>query len=184
MESVKWTYVGIACGVFFVAILFCFARIPEVNEEASMAAEAKESGEVFRRASLYSPHLILGFIAQFLYVGGQVAVASLFLFHTNEIGNFSDSTGSILLSVGLGCFTIGRFAGIALLKKFRPEHLLAAFTFGALVTLIVIITVKTPNSTYALLVLMFFESIMFPNIFSLGTKDLGRNHKRGSALSK
>ncbi|KAG2229241.1 hypothetical protein INT48_008644 [Thamnidium elegans] len=182
LDSVKWTYIGIACGVFFVAILFCFAHIPEVNEEALMAAESKESGELIRRASLMSPHLILGAIAQFLYVGGQVAVASLFLFHSSEIGHFSDSRGSILLSVALGCFTIGRFVGIGLLKKFRPEHLLAAFTSGAIITLIFVITMKTSTTTYALLVVMFFESILFPTIFSLGTKDLGRNHKRGSAF--
>lgn len=184
LESVKWTYIGIACGVFFVAILFCFAHIPEVNEEALMAKESKETGELIRRAALMSPHLILGAIAQFLYVGGQVAVASLFLFHSSEIGHFSDSKGSILLSVALGCFTIGRFVGIGLLKKFRPEHLLAAFTSGAIITLIFVITMKTPTTTYALLVVMFFESILFPTIFSLGTKDLGRNHKRGSAFSK
>lgn len=149
-----------------------------------MAAESKETGELIRRASLYSPHLVLGGITQFLYVGGQVGVASMFLFYTSDVGKFSDSRGSILLSVALGCFTIGRFAGIALLKKFRPEHLLAAFAFGTIVTIIFIITMKTPSTTYALLVLMFFESIMFPTIFSLGTKDLGRNHKRGSAFSK
>ncbi|GAA5817698.1 hypothetical protein MFLAVUS_011249 [Mucor flavus] len=182
LESVKWTYIGIACGVFFVAILFCFAHIPEVNEEALMAKESKETGELIRRASLMSPHLILGAIAQFLYVGGQVAIASLFLFHSSEIGHFSDSRGSILLSIALGCFTIGRFVGIGLLKKFRPEHLLAAFTSGAIITLIFIVTMKTSATTYALLVVLFFESILFPTIFSLGTKDLGRNHKRGSAF--
>lgn len=184
LDSVKWTYIGVAGGVFFIGVLFCFAHIPEIDEEAVMAAESRETGELIRRASLYSPHLILGGIAQFLYVGAQVGVASLFLFYASDVGKISDSKGSILLSVALACFTIGRFVGIGLLKKFKPEHLLTAFTLGAIITLIFIIVMKTPNTTYALLVLMFFESIMFPTIFSLGTKDLGRNHKRGSAFSK
>lgn len=182
MDSVKWTYVGVACGVFVVAILFCFANIPEVNEEALMAAEAEETGEVIRRASLRSPHLVLGAITQFIYTGAQVAVASLFMFYATEVGLFSDSKASILLSAGQGCFTVGRFMGAGLFKKFRADHLMMFFSAGAIITTVFVIAMKTPNTTYALLVLMFFESILFPTIFSLGTRDLGRNHKRGSAF--
>lgn len=182
LDSVKWTYVGIGCGVFAVAIMFCFANIPEVDEEALMAAEAEETGEVIRRASLKSPHLLLGAFTEFMYTGAQVAVASLFMFYASEVGHFPDSKGSILLSVGQGCFTIGRFLGAALLKKLRADHLMIAFSIGAIISTICVISMKTPNATYALLAVMFFESILFPTIFSLGTKDLGRNHKRGSSF--
>lgn len=171
-------------GVFAVAIMFCFANIPEVDEEALMAAEAEETGEVIRRASLKSPHLLLGAFTEFMYTGAQVAVASLFMFYASEVGHFPDSKGSILLSVGQGCFTIGRFLGAALLKKLRADHLMIAFSIGAIISTICVISMKTPNATYALLAVMFFESILFPTIFSLGTKDLGRNHKRGSSFSK
>lgn len=57
-----------------------------------------------------------------------------------------------------------------------------AFSIGAIISTICVISMKTPNATYALLAVMFFESILFPTIFSLGTKDLGRNHKRGSSF--
>jgi FHS family L-fucose permease-like MFS transporter len=70
------------------------------------------------------------------------------------------------------------------MKVVRADYLMAAFAIGAVITNIFIIAMKTTATPYALLVLMFFESIMFPTIFSLGTKHLGRNHKRGSALSK
>ncbi|CAO3625917.1 unnamed protein product [Mucor hiemalis] len=182
LDSVKWTYVGVACGVFAVGVLFCFANIPEVDEEALMAAEAEETGEVIRRASLYSPHLLLGAFTEFMYTGAQIAVASLFMFYASEVGHFPDSRGSILLSVGQACFTIGRFLGAGLLKKFRADHLMVIFSIGAIISNVFVIAMKTPNTTYALLAVMFFESILFPTIFSLGTRDLGRNHKRGSAF--
>lgn len=171
-------------GVFAVGVLFCFANIPEVDEEALMAAEAEETGEVIRRASLYSPHLLLGAFTEFMYTGAQIAVASLFMFYASEVGHFPDSRGSILLSVGQACFTIGRFLGAGLLKKFRADHLMVIFSIGAIISNVFVIAMKTPNTTYALLAVMFFESILFPTIFSLGTRDLGRNHKRGSAFSK
>ncbi|KAI8338844.1 major facilitator superfamily domain-containing protein [Blakeslea trispora] len=182
LESVKWTYIGVACGVAVIALLFCFANIPEIDEEALMAEEARETGEVIRRASLTSPHLILGALTEFLYTGAQVAVASMFLFYSSEIGQMSDSRGSILLAVAQACFTVGRFVGAFMMKKIRPDHLMAIFACGCIVANIFVIAFKTPATTYALFVILFFESILFPTIFALGTKDLGRNHKRGSAM--
>jgi FHS family L-fucose permease-like MFS transporter len=170
-------------GVFCIAVLFCFANIPEVDEEALMAEEALETGETIRRASIFSPHLLLGAFTQFMYTGAQVAVASMFMFYASDVGHFPDSRGSILLSVGQGCFTVGRFIGALLLKKFRPDYLMAFFASGAIIANVFVIAMKTPETTYALLVVLFFESILFPTIFALGTKDLGRNHKRGSAMS-
>ncbi|KAG1140853.1 hypothetical protein G6F37_008770 [Rhizopus arrhizus] len=182
LESVKWTYVGVACAVFVIAILFCFANIPEVDEEALMAEDAKTSGEILRRCSLVSPHLLLGSFTMFMYVGAQVSVASMFMFYTSEVGHMPDSRGSILLSVGMACFTIGRFVSALLIKKFRANHVMAVFSIGAIIANVFVIAMKTPATSYALLVIFFFMSVMFPTIFSLGTRDLGRNHKRGSAM--
>jgi FHS family L-fucose permease-like MFS transporter len=164
--------------------MFCFVKIPEVNEEELMAGETEDTGESVRRASIFSPHLLLGAFTQFMYTGAQVALASLFIFYATEVGHFTDAYSSRLLSYGQLCFTVGRFLGAALMKVVRADYLMAAFAIGAVITNIFIIAMKTTATPYALLVLMFFESIMFPTIFSLGTKHLGRNHKRGSALSK
>ncbi|KAI9280784.1 major facilitator superfamily domain-containing protein [Sporodiniella umbellata] len=183
LDSVKWCYIGVACGVFVIGLLFCFANIPEVDEEAIMMEETKNTGEIPRRAHLYSPHLLLGAIAMFMYVGAQVAVASMFMFYTNEVGHMPDSKGSIVLSIGMACFTVGRFASAFLLKKFRADRLMAIYSVGAIVSTAFVVGMKTESAPYALLAVLFFESTMFPTIFSLSTKDLGRNHKRGSALA-
>ncbi|KAI8883019.1 L-fucose:H+ symporter permease [Backusella circina FSU 941] len=182
LESVKWTYVGVGSGVFLIAVMFCFVKIPEVNEEELMATEVGETSVTVRRASLFSPHLLLGAFTQFMYTGAQVALASLFIFYATEVGHFTDAYSSRLLSYGQLCFTVGRFAGAALMRVVRADHIMSVFAVCAVITNIFIIAMKTTATPYALLVLMFFESIMFPTIFSLGTKDLGRNHKRGSAL--
>ncbi|ORX61721.1 MFS general substrate transporter [Hesseltinella vesiculosa] len=175
LNSVKWTYVGVGCCVFVIAILFCFARIPEVDEEAIMAAEAEEQGTVARRASFWSPHLWLGFCC-------QVGVASMFLYYSSRVGDMPDSWGSILLSIAQALFTVGRFIGAFTLRYVKGEHLLAFNAACAILATIFVIALRTPNATYCLLVVLFFESIMFPTIFSLATKHLGHHHKRGSAL--
>lgn len=167
-------------GVFCVALFFCFAKIPEFDEEAQMMAEAAATGEKVPRASLLSPHLILGAITQFIYTGVQVAIASMFIYYGSIVGGFEDSWSSVVLSLGQMCFTIGRFIGAALMRWIRADRLLAIYAVAALVTTIFVIAMHTSPTTYALMVILFFESIMFPTNFALATRDLGRNYKRGA----
>lgn len=167
-----------------IAIIFCFARIPEFDEEAQMEAEASVTGEEIKRASLASPHLWLGAITQFVYTGNQVGIASMFIYYATIVGHKSDSFSSVLLALGQMCFTIGRFIGAALMRWFKAEHLLAAYAVAAIITTICAITINTPDTTYTLMIILFFESIMFPTNFALATKDLGRNYKYGAPLCK
>jgi FHS family L-fucose permease-like MFS transporter len=157
-----------------------------VDEEAYLAdaAAAHPEETAARRASIWSPHLWLGFAVEFLYTGAQIGVASLFLYYSSAVGHMPDSYGSIMLSVSQGCFTIGRFIGAGLLRFIKAEHLLAIYAACASLVTVFVIAMHTPDTTYCLLIVMFFESIMFPTIFSLATKGLGRNHKRGSSLGK
>ncbi|KAI9277126.1 major facilitator superfamily domain-containing protein [Phascolomyces articulosus] len=182
LESVKWTYVGVGCGVFCIAIIFCFARIPEFDEEAQMKAEAEAMGEVVRRASMKSPHLWLGAFTQFIYTGNQVAIASMFIYYGTIVGEYSNSFSSQLLALGQMCFTIGRFIGALLMRWFPAEKLLAFYSVGAIIATICAIAVNTREATYTLMVILFFESIMFPTNFALGTRDLGRNYKYGAPI--
>ncbi|KAI7878867.1 MFS general substrate transporter [Lichtheimia hyalospora FSU 10163] len=182
LDSVKWTYVGVGCAVFVIAIIFCFAHIPEFDEEAQMEAEANATGEQVKRASLASPHLWLGAITQFVYTGNQVGIASMFMYYATIVGNKSESFAAVLLALGQMCFTIGRFIGAALMRWFKAEHLLAAYAVAAIITTICTITINTPDTTYTLMIILFFESIMFPTNFALATKDLGRNYKYGAPL--
>lgn len=173
-----------SAAVFVIAIIFCFAHIPEFDEEAQMEAEANATGEEVKRASLASPHLWLGAITQFVYTGNQVGIASMFIYYATIVGGKSNSFAAVLLALGQMCFTIGRFIGAALMRWFKAEHLLAAYAVAAIITTICTITINTPDTTYTLMIILFFESIMFPTNFALATKDLGRNYKYGAPLCK
>lgn len=161
--------------------------MPEFDEEKQMKLEAEQAaengtGETIRRASLLSPHLILGAITQFIYTGVQVAIASLFIFYASEVGGFTDAWGSVLLALGQMCFTIGRFVGAILMRWFKAEHVTAAFSVGAMLFAILAVAVEAWQATYFLIIILFFESIMFPTNFALATKDLGRNYKYGAPI--
>lgn len=126
----------------------------------------------------------MGALTQFIYTGAQIAVASMFIFYGDEVGKKSDSYASIMLSVALAVFAVGRLTGGFLMKRFRPDYLLAIYSLADVIILVFVVAMKTPPTFYALIIFYYFESIQFPTIFALGTRDLGKNHKRGSAFSK
>ncbi len=79
-------------------------------------------------------------------------------------------------------FMLGRFGGSALMKSVPAPHLLSIFGAGSLISIIVALSVSGPASVWALVLIGFFHSIMFPTIFALSIKNLGPLTKRGSSL--
>ena len=178
--TVRVPYLVIA-GIFVVvgAIIY-FAHLPELREQAA-AREAEAAASW--RGTFSHAHLVHGVIAQFLYVGAQVGVGSFvirFVMHVQPfLGPRAASRYLVLHAVG---FMIGRFAGSALMKSIRASRLLAIFAFGALVCAITAISTTGIVPVYAIVLIGFFHSIMFPTIFALGIKNLGPFTKRGSSL--
>ena len=71
---------------------------------------------------------------------------------------------------------LGRFLGSFVMTKIVPNRYLAFNATAATLLIIAIMVGKgNPNiAMWALLAIGFFNSIMFPTIFSLATKGLGR----------
>jgi FHS family L-fucose permease-like MFS transporter len=158
-------------------ILFCFAKIPEVDMEAEIV---EMSGER-RRASMWSPHYLLGIVSQLLYTGAQVSLASFFINYGVDVGKFSQAQSSVYLSYGQIAFTVGRFIGTFLMRFIPSSTLMGIYAVIATVLNVIVVAVPNPNMTFLLIVIMFFESIMFPTNFALATKDFGRNYKTASS---
>lgn len=118
--------------------------------------------------------LLPGTLGIFCYVGAEIAIASLlvnYLVRPDITGLDYESAGK-LVSVYWGCALIGRFAGIGLLRLFRPDRLLSSY--AAIAALLLAITLSGSGLLAAASVLLvgFFNSIMFPTIFAL---TLGRS---------
>jgi len=79
-------------------------------------------------------------------------------------------------------FMIGRFSGSWMMKSIPAPRLLAAFGCGALICVLAGIGMPGLTSILAIVLVGFFNSIMFPTIFALSLKNLGALTKRGSSL--
>jgi hypothetical protein len=75
-------------------------------------------------------------------------------------------------------FMLGRFGGSVLMKSVPAPCLLSIFGAGSLVSIVPALSVSGPASVWALVLIGFFHSIMFPTIFALSIKNHGTLTKR------
>jgi len=178
--TVRIPYLVIGGIFLLVAALLYFAHLPEIREQAS----SEQAGAAASwRGVLSHQHLVRGVIAQFLYVGAQVGVGSFvirFVMHAEAF--LGPRAAARYLQLHLVGFMIGRFTGSALMKSIRAPLLLAIFALGALLSAVVATSTSGAIPIYAVVLIGFFHSIMFPTIFALGIKNLGPFTKRGSSL--
>jgi len=174
-SMVRVPYIVITGIFLLVAAMIYFAHLPEV---ASEEKDKKASGNISDH-----PHLIKGVIAQFFYVGAQVGVGSFVIrFVKHTMPDTPEKMAAKFLVAHQFGFMIGRFAGSAIMKRVPAPRLLAAFGIGALICVAIGIGAPGLVSVLAIVLVGFFNSIMFPTIFALSLKNLGALTKRGSSL--
>ncbi|WVQ62025.1 uncharacterized protein L199_000158 [Kwoniella botswanensis] len=187
LNNVQWVYLAVSGMGMLVALAFILTKLPEVSEEALQAeaealAEAHGADTQAAQPFYKQYRAITGFVAQFLYVGAQVTIGSFFLNYTAENAHIADSKGSQLLSYALIIFTVGRFVGTALLAVVSAPVLLCIYAIMCTLLSLLIGSLHGMSGVICLMLVMFFESIMYPCIFVLGTSGLGRHTRRAAAL--
>ena len=130
-------------------------------------APAKEQDSAI--GALSSPWAIFGSIAIFLYVGAEVSVGSnliKFLHQPDVLDVDLEYAGELVSLYWLGAM-VGRFAGSALLARVRAVRLLSINAFIAAVLCLAVSQGAGTFSAVCALAIGLFNSIMFPNIFTL-----------------
>jgi MFS transporter, FHS family, L-fucose permease len=180
-NTVKGPYLVIAGLFLAVATLIFFSQLPEVREEDDAGA-APNAVQGLQGLWPYK-HLLKGVLAQFFYVGAQVGVASFVIrFAQYSMPGLPEKQAANYLKLHLLGFMLGRFAGSAIMKRIAPSRLLSLFGMSALICLTVVLLGTGVAPMWALVLLGFFHSIMFPTIFALSLKHLGPHTKLGSSL--
>lgn len=177
LTSVKYIYVGIAGAVFLVAIGFFFASLPEITDDMMSQESIAPTKPLLKQK-----HFVGGVLAQWLYVASQVSVATFFINLANEDGIHSDSKASQLLSYSLMIFTAGRFFATFLMNFLQSRYILGVYAIFCTVLCALSAGLHGLSGTICIMSLFFFESCMYPTIFTLALQELGGNTKRGGAF--
>src|SRR5256886_898912 len=180
VSTVRMPYLVIA-GIFLAyAVVIFLSKLPEVG--ATNGAVEESTREELRDIWRYG-HLVKGVIAQFFYVGAQVGVASFVIrLAQHSTPGMLQKDASFYLKLHLIGFMIGRFSGSYIMKRVPAARLLALFSLSTLICLLVVLLGSGAAPLWAVVLIGFFHSIMFPTIFALSIKQLGRYTKLGSSL--
>lgn len=174
-------YAVIGVVVLIVALIFTRTMLPEPAAESP--ADGEDMPTTDEPRSLWSyPTFVFGLVALFLYVAAQTGLNSFFINYATENADVNAQTAAVLLGFGcMGLFMLGRMGGSWLMSMVRSERVLAACGVGAVLTMAVILFCPGSWGIAALLVCYLCESIMFPTIFALAIKGVGRHTKQASS---
>ena len=176
-ESVKVPYLMLAGALLLIAIVFAFIKLPEIEAHKEENNTAIES-----RSLMQAPHLTMGVLAIFCYVGGEVAIGSFLVNYFGEahIAGLEEHTAAALISYYWGGAMVGRFIGSVLLQKIAPSKAIAFNAFSIIALLLITIFTQGDVALYSVLAIGLFNSIMFPTIFSVAIERLGSLTSKGS----
>ena len=178
-STVQVPYLILAAALFMLAILFLFLKILLLGKKDTSANLQPISGSAWR-----FPHLTLGAVGIFVYVGAEVGIGSFLInFLTqDEIGGLTESQAANYIAYYFGGAMVGRFIGALVMQKVKAGKVLA---FNAVCACLLVATAMFSAGTtamWALLLVGLCNSIMFPTIFSLALQDLKQHTSQGSGI--
>jgi FHS family L-fucose permease-like MFS transporter len=176
-SAVEIPYIGLAVTLIVIAFILSRIKLPVVQTGGSSNDNTEGS------AWDYS-HLIFGVIAIFMYVGGEVAIGSYLInyFAQPEIAGLTEETGAPFVSYYWGGAMVGRFVGTWLLSQYKPSKVLMTFSLLAVTMIVISISTTGAIAMWSIILVGFFNSIMFPTIFTLAVKGLGKHTAQASGF--
>ena len=178
--TVQGPYLALAAALAVLAVLFALARLPKINHEEGPAAAA-----VAGKGSAWSyRHLVLGAVAIFVYVGGEVSIGSFLVNFLGEshIAGLDHAAAAKYVSMYWGGALIGRFIGFAVMRYVSPGKTLAFNALGAIALVLLATFTQGSVAMWAIVAVGLCNSIMFPTIFSMALHGLGRHTGQGSGI--
>jgi MFS transporter, FHS family, L-fucose permease len=169
-SSVKMPYLVVGLALLALGVLIAKFKLPPMPTVERHGAAGK-SGTLWKHR-----HLTRGVVGIFVYVGAEVAIGSLLISYLiqPEIGNLSRSSAATLVGFCYwGGAMVGRFIGSAILQKVGTRMVLAFAALAACTLVCISMLTFGAVAMWSLILVGFFNSVMFPSIFTLGIAELG-----------
>jgi FHS family L-fucose permease-like MFS transporter len=178
-SSVKLPYLAIAIALIVLGILIGLFKLPPMPQ-----AERHKNDTAVGRSLWSYRHLVLGSVGIFVYVGAEVSIGSFLInyFNQADIGNLTPVVAARYVAYYWGGAMVGRFIGSAILQKVRTGTVLGIAALAA-ATLVCVSMLTLGNvAMWSIILVGFFNSVMFPSIFTLGIAELGPLTGDGSGM--
>lgn len=175
---VPYTLLGIL--VMIIAVVFSRVNLPEIKHEETEKDRIKDTR--IMKLFKHHPMFVFGLFSLLAYEIAEISINSYFINFVTGQGWMDDNSASMVLTIALGFFMVGRFLGSWIMRRIPAERMLLYCSLGSVVCLGVVLLDIGQWSMYALIANYLFEAIMFPTIFSLSLQGLGNLTKSASSL--
>ncbi|AZI28053.1 glucose/galactose MFS transporter [Pedobacter sp. G11] len=184
LHRVHTPYIVLAVVFVLFAVLIKFVHLPEINAEDDEAVvENDDVKYTAAKNNIFQyPHLFLGAFAIFCCVAVEVMAGDIINTYGREL-NIDANILRFSTSFTLICMLVGYVLGIATIPRFISQQMalrICALS-GVLLTIVSAFTAGYV-SYYSVALLGLANSLMWPAIFPLGIKGLGKFTKTGSAI--
>lgn len=200
--AVQLPFILIGLSLIAIAVIFGFIKLPRLLDDSPKSSI---------KDALKHKNLRVGIVGIFLYVGAEVAIGSYLVNYFLSMGlpkiiletpslyavaetltslfsaaNFSDLDEKAVVGAFVvfywGGAMLGRFVGSFLTGILAPHKVLGFFALSAVILLTITINTSGLVAMFSALAVGFFNSIMFPTIFTLSLQGLGDSKPQGSGL--
>lgn len=152
-------------------------KAAEVNVQTASTEESKEKTSLFQ-----FPHLVLGAVCIFFYVGAEVMAGDAIGTYGKGFGISTDYT-KYFTSITLGAMLLGYVVGLFTIPKYLSQQL--ALKISAILGIIFTVAAYFTTgfvSVGFVAALGLANALMWPAIFPLAISGLGKFTEKGSAL--
>jgi FHS family L-fucose permease-like MFS transporter len=179
-KSVQLPYLLLAGATILVAIGFKFLHLPTLHS----IAETPDDKAVEGPSIWTQKPLLLGALGIFLYVGAEVSIGSFLVnyFTQENIAGLTEKKAGVMVSYYWGAAMIGRFVGAYLTRVIKPSYVLATNAIFVMILLVMTMSTTGHLAMWSVIAVGFFNSIMFPTIFTLAIRGLGPLTSKGSGV--
>jgi glucose/galactose transporter len=175
-------YIIIAASFAALAVAILFSSLPDIKEEGDDTSHSHPASLTPKTSVFQFPHLILGIIALFLYVGVEVMAGDTIISYGKSLG-IALSTARFFTQLTLIFMLVGYLIGIVAIPKYLTQQ--KALAICAVLGVLFATTAVLVNgmaSVVCIALLGLANSLMWPAIFPLAINGLGKFTKIGSAL--
>ena len=185
LDQVSFPFYIVTGILVALSIFMYFAPLPEVKAAGEDESDASvASSYAAGKTSIFQmPHLLLGVLALFFYVGVEtLPMASIIGFAKSIFGENMANPEGYAKYVPIGMFVGYIFGATMIPKVISQTNALRLFTMIGLIASLCVIFIEGEWAIYSLIAIGFANSIMWGAIWPLAIADLGKFTKTGASL--
>jgi len=182
-KTVQGPFAGIGIVTLVIVAVMFFLKLPEIKGDETVEGVAKK----FKSSAYKYPHMWLGSLAIFFYMGIEIGIPSFFADYSVRLNfDFNGEMRTQLLAYYWAGLMVGRIIGIFILRKYSASQILS-FTAIIAAAMVFLSLILGGMGMYWIALVLFLgtglmHSIMWPCIYNLALEDLGPHAKVGSGV--